>query len=219
MKKLFTLAALILLSLTNVKAQDAGSSGQVKLQRNIIKFQPLSLLNQHVTIGYERLISKRISIETKAGFVIASSRINSSHQQKHDGLTLRSGVKFILSQNLFSIKPKTRHPLSGIYIKPELAFSYLDRSYNRTDFEWYTMYAEVYHIEEQGMTAAANLNIGKQWISASGFSVDFSFGMGYGYSNVEINDGFKSTNRYGFRFFSEGFGITTTSSLAIGFAF
>ena len=182
----------------------------IENKKNAIKLQFLSPLQEHLTFFYEKNIKPGRSFELGIGFIGVGFDTNSS---KSSGIAVSGGYKLMKTPDFYSQRNKYAHVLKGSYIKPELLLSVYRNEY------------EVVGGSQQNITAGALvINIGKQVVYDNFFLFDYSFGLGYGFSNQNggiINglfDGSFRVNHYGF-ILGGDVPIAVTLKIKIGFLF
>ena len=130
----------------------------------------------HLTIGYERAIGRRMSLAVKAGFIGLGKYAESYNTIHTTGALAKVGIKFILPASRRRI-PNMRdgHPLAGWYLKPELMVS---------GWSSEQLYYD-YHYGSSSRTndyfsVALNMTVGRQVLLGERFTFDLFGGLGYG---------------------------------------
>jgi hypothetical protein len=178
------------------------------------KFGLCSPLTGATNFGYEKMLKPGQSLELNLGVIGLG--------QNNDGLYkaggfIKAGYKFVARPN-FNLRGITySHPLHGWYIKPEVAISTYEQEYR--GFHWQTgPYSGVNSI----FSSAALINIGKQSIFANVMVLDFSFGIGYGFDNMNqkklggISENKVEMNHYAY-FLGGETPLAISGSIRIGF--
>jgi hypothetical protein len=166
-------------------------------RKQAFKIEILSPLTGNLTVGYEKFIKNWTSFETKIGLI--GIGINSLGSQRDYGLFVKLGPKFKIKPNITVSGIRSQYLLGGLYFKPDFILSVFD--YSSSDY---------YH-ESPFVSLAIMFNLGKQYILGEFMTLDFNFGLGYGYSNYG--------NRYYYSHFVGGkdFPIAASAGLSIGF--
>jgi hypothetical protein len=154
-------------------------------EKNVVKINTLSLIVLAPSIFYERELSDMASGQLGVGYL--NYNINDT---KFKGLILTPEVRLYLKKNA----------IDGFYLGPY--FRYQNFTLEAGDGKaTYTNYG-------------GGLSIGRQWITNSGFTIDFFVGGHYGSGKLEVDPGTEDqfdTNKFD--------GFRTRIGLAIGFAF
>ena len=188
-------------------------------KKNAIKMHFLSPLLEYLAFSYEKSIKPGRSFESGIGFIGVGFDTNLSH--KSSGIAVSSGYKLMKTPDFYSQRYKYAHILKGSYIKPELLLSVYRNEYERSFFFRPSSQQD---IKKQDIVAGALvINIGKQVVYDNLFLIDYSFGLGYGFSNQNggINgefDGSFRANHYGF-ILGDDVPIAVTFKIKIGFLF
>ena len=174
MKTLFKTATILLLLtiVNNVKAQDINRIPESEMKKKAIKIELFSPLTGNTTLGYETYLKNFTSLEFKFGIIGAGVQSNVSPKEK--GFFISGGPKFKLKPDYAVDGMYSTHLLRGGYIRPELTFGTFKES--REGF-WGS--------KDQATFVTLTINYGKQYIIGDSFSLDWYFGLGYGYANDE----------------------------------
>lgn len=141
------------------------------------KFGLFSPLTGATNFGYEKMIKPGRSIELNLG-VIGLGQNNTGFYQA--GGYLKAGYKFTADPS-FNLRGITySHPLMGLYMKPEIAFSAYEQDYQ----SYYYPNNAPTTGRNTIFSAAAIINIGKQFVFADVMLLDLGFGLGYGFDNM-----------------------------------
>ncbi|MBL7940070.1 MAG: DUF3575 domain-containing protein [Flavobacteriales bacterium] len=174
----------------------------------------------HITVGYERALGRRLSIEAKLGYIGLWVRDNDG-QLEQQGWMMKVGPKFIMPSGTrrYSIA-RDKHPLTGWYLLPELMYSHW------TDTRTYYLYNEATtRYRTNYSSAALNLVIGRQILLGERFTFDIHGGLGYGmqWRNGEPNGGNYGYGReeysYTHLFFGGQSPLTCSGGLTFGYVF
>lgn len=162
-------------------------------RKHVLSLDVLSPALDHVTMGYEQVLSPRVSFVAKAGYIGLWETKSYNDVFNSKGGLITAGVKFTLPHSTRRV-PSARdaHALSGWYLRPEMVFS----AWTRTRYNYY-YYDPFYNgspntvaTKDEYTSAALILNIGRQVLLGERFTFDISGGFGYG---VQWRDG-KATN-------------------------
>ena len=177
---------------------------------NAIKIHPFSPLYTSLAVSYERSVKAGQSYEGTLGFIgLGFDMLNVDPL----GVYAKFGFKFIKNPDFYLRGMRYAHLLKGTYFKPEIALSVC--SYNKIQFDYTSTSTTV----RQGtMSSAILLNFGKQWVFDNRFAVDFSFGIGYGLTNIDKNDFSGMVSQYGFSV-EPNTGIAYSSNFKVAYLF
>ena len=138
----------------------------------------------YTTLTYERNLKPGASYEIKLGIIGAgrNEELYTSGSTKikvaQRGITLGGGYKFIHKPDYYSSRQRYAHLLKGGYIRPEINFS----SYGENTYR-YTGSGSNFATQRLKTTVGSVLLCaGKQWIFDNKFAVDFSVGVGTGFT-------------------------------------
>ena len=184
MKKAVGLFLILILGI-NTFAQDKPA---VSPEKNVIKVNTLALFVLTGSVFYEREISDLNSLQLGVaylGYKISDTRFT--------GIILTPEVRFYVRKDA----------LDGFYVAPY--FRYQSFGYNNT---------ESVETEKGSLTTyGGGVALGRQWIFAKGFVLDFFIGGHYSGSSIDITSGSEPTNIAKFE------GFRTRVGLNLGFAF
>lgn len=140
------------------------------LRKKAVKIEFLAPLTGNFTIGYEHYIKNGISWEAKIGMIGAG--VNIANQK---GIFVKGGPKFKLKPDYIIDGMRSSHPLRGSYIKPELLISYFNHD---------PLFLDVNDSSnsKDKVGSAILINFGKQNVLAERFTIDWSLGLGYGFT-------------------------------------
>lgn len=206
---------------TNQEAEIINKTQAVKLGF----FAPL---NNHLELGYERMLKMTTNAETKIGFIYPFMKKVFDNDIR--GAYLRFGFKFLVGQDYYIRGMRFVHPLKGRYIKTELTYVYFRN--NNTTVGYVQQYKPL-----QGdvvyNAGAINLIYGRQFILGNLLTLDLYIGLGYGIAGYKITDynsniGTSSidfydfsdpANCYAYMHMGNNFPLTITSGIALGYIF
>ena len=176
--------------------------------RNAIKVDLFSPMTGNTTFACERNIKPGRSLEGTLGIIGLSFDLVDGNAQ---GVFVKFGYKFIKNPDFYLQGLHYTHILKGGYIKPELMLAI----YNKDIEEYDPRYPPGYFITERRsfFPVAVHLVFGKQWVIDNFALVDYYFGAGYG-----LHNGGESYH-YGFIIADDGFSISLSTGLKIGFLF
>ena len=150
-------------------------------KKSAIKLHFLSPTFEHLAFSYERSIKPGRSFETQFGIIGVG--FNTDELSKSSGISLGAGYKFMRTPDFYSQRMKYAHVLKGSYIKPEILLSIYQNEYQ---YDVFNTPNRTTVVDEQNIVAGAFLiNLGKQVVSDNFFLIDYSFGIGYGFSSQE----------------------------------
>lgn len=193
--------------------------------RNAISFAPINLLldvvNPNIQIGYERLITKKLSLQIDGAIIIHHSIINclidltfgtniNNCPYTNKGFGVRASVKYIVKSK--AISPKS---FQQFYISPELFYSRNKSGINRSflisdpNFEYSfgkpqgeeNAYTQFFYNDEEKI--GINFKVGVKEFFGKHFFIEPFFILGIAYRNV-IQTGRENPNDelvYGFGIF------------------
>ena len=184
-------------------------------RKKALKLHFLSPLLEHLAFSYERSIKPGRSVESSIGFI--GLGFNTDTQSKSAGLFLGTGIKFMKTPDFYSKRLKYSHILKGAYIKPEVLLSLY-----RNTYENY-LFGSPSSVEEDRdiLAGALAINLGKQIVYDNAFLIDYSIGLGYGFSNQGNINNFDNSdyrsNHFAFIGDDNQFPLALTFRLKIGF--
>lgn len=195
--------------------------------KNIIKFRLLSPLSGAASFYYERSIRPTSSLEAGIAFVGMGTDLNNNRQR---GVVLRAGYKMMQPPQNYTRSMSTPTLMNGGYFKPELLFTQysIDRmvvvrgSSSSTGFTTTTVQPE-----RRTVTAGAALaNFGYQWVIGNFLVIDYSVGVGYGFSSYAplanrflLDDDTPEIFHYGFVGGTANLPIAFSAAFKIGYLF
>jgi hypothetical protein len=145
----------------------------------MLKVHPFSPLFSQFAFDLEKSLYKHHSLELGIGIIGIG---NEYDNLEANGLFGRIGYKITFPPQI-DIKTKYYHPMHGIYIKPEIAFT----NYTRSRFFVMDEAAALFSVVKRDINSYALLfNFGKQWIWENYMAFDIYAGVGLGFSNEKI---------------------------------
>jgi hypothetical protein len=193
--------------------------------KNIIKFRLLSPLSGAASFYYERSIKPTSSIEAGIAFVGIGTDVNSNRQR---GVVLRTGYKMMRPPQYYTRSMSTPSLMNGPYFKPELLFTQysVDRMVSVTTNSGGFGTTTIQTVRRTVNAGAAFANFGYQWVVGNFLVIDYSIGVGYGFSNyapipnrIFFNDDAPEIFHYGFVGGTSGFPIALTAAFKLGYMF
>jgi|GEM_PF-2268927 len=157
-----------------VKAQDVTRIPESEMKKKAIKFEFFSPLTGNLTLGYETYLKNFTSLEFKVGMIGAGLQPDIS--PKETGVFISGGPKFKLKPDYAVDGTYGTHVLRGGYIRPEITVG----TFKVTREDFFTP-----STDDHATFATLTINYGKQYILADSFSLDWYFGLGYGYSTED----------------------------------
>lgn len=169
MKKLIII--LFILAIHPLVAQELDQqTDNKKVKKKALKFEFFAPLTGNFTVAFEQYTGKGISWEGKLGFIGMGKNI-----EDQKGIFVKIGPKFKLVPDYITDDLRSSHPLRGSYIKPEFMMSYFQHNELFLDFT-----GETSKLEK--LASAVLINFGKQYVLANKFTIDWSIGVGYGFT-------------------------------------
>ncbi|TRX59590.1 hypothetical protein FNH22_10620 [Fulvivirga sp. M361] len=165
-----------------------------------LKLHFLSALTEHLGFTYEKSIKPGRSFETELGLI--GIGFNTDDYNRSQGAYVSSGYKFIRTPDFYTSHMKYAHLLKGSYIKPQIILSVYQNEYDNDFF--FGSGVTTRRIKRDVVAGALLLNFGKQIIYDNAFLIDYSVGIGYGFSNLK-NDELDGGDVNDFRAFHYGF--------------
>ncbi len=183
-------------------------------KKKAIKIHFLSPLSEHLSFSFEKSIRPGRSFESSIGFIGVGFDTNTD--SKSSGIALSGGYKFMRTPDFYTQRYKYSHILKGSYIKPQLLLSAYSNEYNAYSFIGGTSV-----VEQDIVAGAIIINIGKQVVYDNLFVIDYSFGLGYGFSNQGSirnlgESGGWRPNHYGFLLGDKSAPIAASFKIKIG---
>jgi len=157
-----------------------GDENYTSQRKNALKFNFFSPLAGATAFSFEHSLKPGRSIETGIGFIGLGQRIDG---YRASGVFINAGYKFIKDPDFYVKGMRYAHVLKGSYFKPELAMSIYKYS-NHTLMGGNTVSDPDINVA----MFAFILNVGKQWVFADRFLVDWYIGAGYGFGHNEESD-------------------------------
>lgn len=181
-----------------------------------LKMHFLSPIFENLAFSLEKNIRPGQSYETEVGLIGVG--FDTDPDNKSSGVWISGGFKFLKTPDFYSKQFKYAHILKGSYVMPQIILSFYQNKYYPNNY--YPNPSPSYGMEERDVVAGALIiNIGKQIVYNNAFLIDYSFGLGYGFSNHNDNNNeYQSYNpyHYGFLLGSDNFPIAATAKLKIG---
>lgn len=171
-----TSIAFILIVITFQSVAQQIDTDYSKNKKRAIKMEFFSPLTGNTTVGYESYIKDWLSWEAKVGII--GLHVGSASDMKQSGILIKGGPKFKLNPDFVTDDLKGAHLLSGKYIRPEIVFSQYTEEID--------YYGNNYENEKRNFTSLAFLiTYGHQYVLANIMTLDYHFGLGYGYSSAK----------------------------------
>jgi hypothetical protein len=163
---------IIFLNVSIASAQNATDTSQIK---SVFKIYPIQVLGGELRVGFEKPLSKNLSLEFAPGYVFAIwpaevAAINLNGESSNPfggpaflsyGLALRGGAKIYTSA--------TKQNQTRFYLHPLLLYKYLYKRKEYSDPE-----TDKYYFYESGIQFLA----GFEHVNKKGRVIDFYFGVG-----------------------------------------
>lgn len=182
-------------------------------KKSAIKLNFLSPLFESTTFSFERSIRPGRSFETELGFI--GLGFNTDETDKSSGLHLAAGYKFLRTPDFYSARMKYAHILKGSYVKPQVLLSMY-----KNEYDYYNYNTGVYSAQEDNVVSGAFvINLGKQVVYDNSFLIDYSIGVGYGFTTQDFDgrDIYEwRANQYGFFLAGEQTPLVLKFNLKIG---
>lgn len=184
-------------------------------KKNAIKFHFLSPISNHLGFSFERSLKPGRSYETELGIIGVGYDFND--YETSSGVFFSAGYKFMKTPDFYVRRMKYAHLLKGSYIKPQVLFSIYS-------VEGSDPYYQNYSYDNNYFSGVLLLNLGKQIVFDNAFLVDYSFGVGYGFTEENIRrrnmpqyyyEGSRAYH-YGFVGGTDGFPLVVAARLKIG---
>lgn len=171
-----------------------GSENYNDQRKNAFKFHFFSPLTGATAISYERSLKPGSSMEFGFGIIgLGSNDLSYDDSDDASGVYFKYGYKFIKSPDFYLKGMRYAHLLKGAYFKPEVALSAYNYIPNNARY-WGSTGWVSNDEKENVLMAAFILNVGKQWVFADRFLVDWHIGAGYGFGQNDSN----TARHYGF---------------------
>ncbi len=150
-------------------------------KKTALKLHFLSPALEHLTFSYERSIKPGRSFESQFGLIGVG--FDTDEFNKSSGISLGAAYKFMRTPDFYSQRLKYAHILKGSYIKPEVLLSIYQNEHTYQDFS--TPTPRSVNQKQDIVAGAILINLGKQIVYDNFFLIDYSFGIGYGFSTQE----------------------------------
>ena len=173
-------------------------------KKNALKISFVSSLIGSTQFTYERSLKPGQSLETTLGIIGLGWDASGTNPR---GATFKFGYKFIKTPDFRMPGMRYNHLLKGGYVRPEIIMNFYT-------FDSYQDYSGA--VRESSISGAVVINMGKQWIYADAFLIDFYFGVGYGFSS---DDYYENSVNYGFMGPFGDFPLVFTGNFRVGFLF
>ncbi len=184
-------------------------------KQHALKLHFLSPLVEHLAFAYEKSIKPGRSFEAELGII--GLGFDTDPYNTSTGFYASSGYKFIRTPDFYSSRMKYSHILKGSYIKPQLLFSVYQNEQDNFNF----LSGRDETNDRNIIAGALLLNFGKQIVYDNAFLIDYSVGIGYGFSNQgnsDANDFFDfRASHFGFVAGDNDTPIAASARLKIGF--
>jgi hypothetical protein len=195
-----------------------------KQKKTAIKLGLFTPLQGYTDIGIEYSHKPMHSIEGTLGIIgLGSDEFSFSDRESiNRGVTITAGYKVYSKPDFHLRKVRNSHRMSGLYIKPTLAATYVNTTDtwvgSHYDNNTYEYIEHDFETKSSVLQAAFLLKLGKQYIFGDIFSLDLNGGLGFGMKDVTLDDNrpntfteayFPELNSYG------NFGFTTFQNGAL----
>ncbi len=195
-----------------------------KLHKHIISFGFFSLLNQHISFGYDQLLGNDMVLTTQLGIIGPSANAgNYTANGSPAGAFIEGGVKLFFAPDFVTVGTTRYNSMQGYYFKPQISISSFNLTQTtNTPYYNYPPYTTTPSTTITNYTGIAlMLSLGKQWILAHSVSLDVYAGIGYTIGGSSGNNDAPS-NYYSFESTgagSGGAGIAVSAGLNLGVPF
>jgi hypothetical protein len=180
-------------------------------KKNALKLDFTSPLFGYTAISFERNLKPGRSIEATVGIIgFGLDNMNANA----GGANIKFGYKFIRDPDFYLRGMRYAHILKGGYIKPELSFGVFDSDYETYNYDYNSYYYNPVKHRETVISGAFQIVFGKQWVFDNIFLIDYSLGIGYGFSASSGNQ--TSIYHYGYSVGPSEFPISFSTGLRIG---
>ncbi|MCX6290870.1 MAG: hypothetical protein NT126_03815 [Bacteroidetes bacterium] len=181
--------------------------------KNALKIDFLSPMYQHITFVYE--LSLKPGQSAEASLSIIGVGFNTNNGENAHGAFVRLGYKFIKSPDYYLRGMKYTHILKGSYVRPDILIGTYTGNYRYDNFS----FSFGYQPEKVRITYGSfQMTFGKQWVFDDLFLVDYFFGLGYTFSNINTNYS-GGVQRYGVEQISSESPFSISGGLRIGILF
>ena len=203
---------------------DVPASAEFMARKQAVSLDVLAPALNHITMGYEMVVGRRVSLSLKAGYIGLWERDDYDDGLLDQGFLVKVGPRFILppSSKRFA-SAREQHPLAGWYLRPELMYSY----WARNSYSYYGPYNWNYSTNRKTFysSLAMNVVVGRQVLLGERFTFDIHGGLGYG---VQWINGESSTDQFGYNreeysyshlFFGTNSPLTASGGMLFGYVF
>jgi hypothetical protein len=182
-------------------------------KKGAIKLEFLSPLFEHLMFSYEKSLRPGRSIEMDFGLIGVG--FDTYDFDKSSGIHIATGYKFLRTPDFYAERYKYAHILKGTYVKPQVQLSIYKNEYQNGYFQGVQV-----DYEDDVVSGALVINLGKQIIYDDSFLIDYSVGIGYGFTTQDFEDDDYAynwrENQYGFFLASPNTPLVLNFSLKIG---
>lgn len=192
-------------------------------RKNAIKIEFMSPLTGNTTFAYERSLKPGRSIEGTLGIIGLGVDVS---DENAGGAFVKFGYKLIKDPDFYLRGMKYAHILKGSYIKPEFAFGVLGRDVYDWRYEqsyidqWGSwIYMPPQETRQTVISGTIQLVAGKQWVFDNVFLVDFSAGIGYGFTSSNDDYYYDGGYLYGYTIAPSEFPVSFSAGIKIGYLF
>jgi hypothetical protein len=187
-------------------------------KKNAIKLHFLSPLFENLAFTYEHSLKPGRSYESEIGII--GLGFNTESDNTSSGVFISGGFKFMRTPDFYTQQFKYSHILKESYVKPQLLLSIYNNQYTPSYYTTTPNSLFSYKQDRNIVAGAFIINLGKQIVYDNFFLIDYSFGLGYGFSNQsqsnQENDNFRA-NHFGFLLAKNEFPIAVSFKVKIGF--
>ena len=182
-------------------------------KKHALKFHFISPLAEHLAFSYEKSLRPGRSFETELGIIGVG--FNVDDYSSSAGVYVSSGYKFLKTPDFYSQRMKYAHILKGSYVKPQILLSIYRNKVNSQSSPYYN------DPDQDIVAGALVINLGKQIVYDNFFLMDYSIGVGYGFSNQKSSDNYYDyydfrSNHYGFILGDSNFPVAVTGRIKVG---
>jgi hypothetical protein len=147
----------------------------------VIKFEFFSPLGNKLTFGFEHVLRPGFNLEYKLGIIGAGFRAD---RPAAGGAFVKAGAKFWSGKDYYVRGMRMSHPLRGAYIRPEIAFSQFWQEQEYYAGPWMNSQTRRINYTNIGV----QICFGKQILLGDVMTLDWYFGIGYGYQGSDAPD-------------------------------
>lgn len=157
---------------------------QAEGKNRAIKIDFFAPLFNKLVFGYEHMLKPGTNLEHKIGFIGVGTNTSIP---KASGAFVKTGIKLWSGKDYYHRGMRMSHPLRGSYVRPELIFGYFKQQEEIDNFPGPTQ-----KITTAYTNIAANICFGKQILLGDWMTLDYYFGVGYGWQsgNADQPDSF-----------------------------